>query len=110
MEIETTQQRKLELQGHQKMVAITIQRLEEAAPVPTTDNNKGKALHEKKQTMEVEWLLLTEKDANGFKFRSSKDIKFHHPILPKSQTLSFKFQFHGSKLKFGHARNHNVRQ
>ena len=69
------------------MVVVTIQLLEEVAPVPTIDSNKGKALHEKKQTMEVEWLLLTEKDANGFKFGCSKDIKFHHPILPKSHTL-----------------------
>ena len=73
MEIEIAQQGKLELQVHEKMVVVTIQRLEEVAPIPTTDNNKGKTLHEKKETMEVE-LLLTEKEANGFKFGSSKDM------------------------------------
>ena len=73
MEIEIAQQRKLELQGQQKMVDVTIQRLEEAAPIPTTDNNKGKTSYEKKETMEVE-LLLMDKEANGFKFGSSNDM------------------------------------
>ena len=48
MEIEIAQQGKLELQGQEKMAAITIQRLEEVAHVPTTDNNKGKTSYEKK--------------------------------------------------------------
>ena len=73
IEIEVAQQGKLELQGQQKMVAVTIQQLEDTAPIPTTDNNKGKTLHEKKETMEVE-LLLIEKEGNGFKFGSSKDM------------------------------------
>ena len=52
---------------------VTIQQLEENAPIPTSDNNKGKTSYEKKETMEVE-LLLTEKEANGFKFGSSKNM------------------------------------
>ena len=72
MEIEIARQGKQELQGQQKMVDVTIQRLEETTLVPTTDNNKGESIYEKKETMEVE-LLLTEEEASGFKFGSSKD-------------------------------------
>ena len=52
----------LELQGQQKMMTFTIERLEEAAPIATTDNNRGKALS------------LIEKEDNGFKFGSSQDM------------------------------------
>ena len=40
------------------MVVVTIERLDEVAPIATIDNNRGKAV------------ILTEKEANGFKFRS----------------------------------------
>ena len=52
----------LELQGQQKMMTVTIERLEEAAPIATTDNNREKALS------------LIEKEDNGFKFGSSQDM------------------------------------
>ena len=54
------------------MVDVTIQRSEETTLVPTTNNNKGETIYEKKETMEVE-LLLAEEEASGFKFGSSKD-------------------------------------
>ena len=56
MEIEIAQQGKLELRGQQKMGVVIIERLEEVAPIATIDSNIGKAL------------LLTEKEANVFKF------------------------------------------
>ena len=56
METEKAQQGKVELQGKQKMGVVTIVRLEEVAPIATIDSNIGKAL------------LLTEKEANVFKF------------------------------------------
>ena len=62
METEKAQQGKVELQGKQKMGVVTIVRLEEVAPIATIDNNRGKAL------------LLTEKEANGFKFGFSQDM------------------------------------
>ena len=77
MEIEISQQ--AELQGHHKIVDVTIQQLEENAPIPTFDNNKGKTSYEKKETMEVE-LLLIDKEANGFKFGSSKDMATGHEL------------------------------
>ena len=61
MEIEIAQQGKLELRGQQKMGVVIIERLEEVAPVATIDSNRGKAL------------LLTEKEATGFKFGSLQD-------------------------------------
>ena len=77
MEIEIAQQR--ELQGQHKVVDVTIQQLEENAPIPTSDNNKGKTSYEKKETMEVE-LLLIDKEASGFKFGSSKDMAADHEL------------------------------
>ena len=77
MEIEIAQQG--ELQGQHKVVDVTIQQLEENAPIPTSDNNKGKTSYEKKETMEVE-LLLTEEEASGFKFGSSKDMATGHEL------------------------------
>ena len=61
MDIEIAQQGKLELRGQQKMGVVIIERLEEVAPVATIDSNRGKAL------------LLTEKEATGFKFGSLQD-------------------------------------
>ena len=46
------------------MVFVTIKRMEEVAPVATTDNNKGKSRHEKKDTMEVELLLKRQLDSS----------------------------------------------
>ena len=77
MEIEIAQHG--ELQGHHKIVDVTIQQLEENAPIPTSDNNKGKTSYEKKETMEVE-LLLIDKEANGFKFGSSEDMAADHEL------------------------------
>ena len=56
MEIEIAQQGKLELQEQHEMGVFTIERIEEVAPIATIDSNIGKAL------------LLTEKEANVFKF------------------------------------------
>ena len=54
MEIEIAQQGKLELQEQHEMGDVTIERIEEAAPIANSDSNRGKAL------------LLTEEEVNGF--------------------------------------------
>mgnify|MGYP002775447849 CR=1 FL=1 len=61
MEIEIAQQGKLELQGQQKMGVVTIERIKEVAPIANNDSNRGTTL------------LLTEEEANGFKFGSLQD-------------------------------------
>ena len=61
MEIEIAQQGKLELQEQHEMGVFTIERIEEVAPIANNDSNRGTTL------------LLTEEEANGFKFGSLQD-------------------------------------